>query len=165
MKNYLHLFLVVMFSVITASSQNVISVNYKTVTAADVKVGAQRTAQYFPLLKGKNIAVVANQTSMIGKTHLVDSLLKSGFQVKKVFVPEHGFRGEADAGQEIANTIDAKTKLPIISLYGKDFKPKPADLKGIDVVLFDLQDVGVRCYTYISTLHYVMEACAENKVQ
>jgi len=166
MKNYLHVFLIMMFCSIAASSQNnVVSVNYKTVTAADVKVGAQRTTIYFPLLKGKNIAVVANQTSMIGKAHLVDSLLKSGFKVKKVFVPEHGFRGEADAGQEIANTIDAKTGLPIISLYNKDFKPKPADLKGIDVVLFDLQDVGVRCYTYISTLHYVMEACAENKVQ
>lgn len=145
-------------------AQSMFTVNYKTVTSADVKVGAQCTEKYFPLIKGKNIGVVANQTSLINKTHLVDSLLKSGFQVKKIFCPEHGFRGDADAGEQINDMVDSKTKLPIISLYGKNFKPKATDLKGLDIVIFDIQDVGVRFYTYISTLHYVMEACAENNI-
>lgn len=131
-------------------------------TASDVKVGAQQTMKYFPLIKNKAIAVVAHPASLVNHTHLVDTLLKSGMKVKKIFAPEHGFRGEAANGENVNNGIDVKTKLPVISLYGKNRKPKPEDLKDVDVVLFDLQDVGARFYTYISTLHYLMEACAEN---
>ena len=107
------------------------------------------------------VAVVANQTSIVGNTHLVDTLLRSGVTVTKIFCPEHGFRGTAAAGAHVDNSIDPKTGLPIISLYGKNKKPSPEQMKGVDVVIFDLQDVGCRFYTYISTLHYVMEACAE----
>jgi uncharacterized protein YbbC (DUF1343 family) len=112
------------------------------------------------MLKGKTIGVVANPTSMIGRTHLVDSLLSLDVKIKCVFGPEHGFRGNAEAGGSIASERDPRTGLPLISLYGAHDKPTPADLAGIDIMLFDIQDVGVRCYTYISTLTYVMEACA-----
>jgi uncharacterized protein YbbC (DUF1343 family) len=125
--------------------------------------GAEQTERYIPLLKDKNIAVVTNQTGIIGQTHIVDSLLSLKVQVKKIFAPEHGFRGEADAGEQLKSSKDKRTGLPIVSLYGEHEKPLPADLTGIDIVLFDIQDVGVRFYTYLSTLHYVMEACAENK--
>ena len=131
-------------------------------TSADLKVGAERMEKYLPLIKDQRIAVVAHPASMVRNRHLVDTLLQSGIKVKKIFAPEHGFRGEAEAGGKIQNGIDTKTGLHIISLYGKNFKPKPEDLKDVDIVLFDLQDVGARFYTYISTLHYVMEACAEN---
>jgi len=131
----------------------------------NIRVGAERTELYLPLLKGKSVAIIANRTSMIKNTHLVDSLLALGVDIKKIFSPEHGFRGAADAGEHIKNYKDKKTGLPIISLYGKNHKPKSSDLKGIDVVIFDIQDVGVRFYTYVSTMHYAMEACAENKVQ
>ena len=138
-------------------------------------VGANRTALYLPILKEKRVGVVANQTSVIFKeiasslntprndarTHLVDSLLKLKVNIKKVFAPEHGFRGKADAGANVADGIDTKTKLPLISLHGKHRKPTPEHLQDLDVVVFDIQDVGVRFYTYISTLHYIMEACAE----
>ena len=134
-----------------------------------LKTGALQTKLYLNLLEEKNIAVVANQTSILFKSekkaiHLVDSLLKLNINIKKVFAPEHGFRGKADAGEHIKDGIDSKTRLPIVSLYGKNKKPSKEQLKGIDVVVFDIQDVGVRFYTYISTLHYVMEACAENNV-
>ncbi len=133
-----------------------------------ILTGAQQTNLYLQLLKDKNIAVVANQTSVIFKdehyTHIVDSLLTKGITIKKVFSPEHGFRGKADASEEIADGIDLKTGLPIVSLYGKNKKPTNEQLNGIDIVVFDIQDVGVRFYTYISTLHYVMEACAENGI-
>lgn len=132
-------------------------------TSANLKVGAEQTEKYFFLLKNKNVAVVAHPASMVKNSHLVDTLLKSGIMLKKIFAPEHGFRGNAEAGAAIKSGIDEKTKLPVISLYGKNFKPKPHDLSNVDVVLFDLQDVGARFYTYISTLHYVMESCAENK--
>ncbi|OFX28276.1 MAG: hypothetical protein A2033_00385 [Bacteroidetes bacterium GWA2_31_9] len=132
---------------------------------ASIKTGAERTELYFPELKGKTIAVVANQTSLIGETHLVDSLISSGINIKKIFCPEHGFRGTADAGAHVANYTDSKTKIPVISLYGDKKKPSAEDLAGIDIIVFDIQDVGVRFYTYISTLHYVMESCAENKIQ
>lgn len=128
----------------------------------NIIVGAERTDVYFPWLKNKRIGVVANQTSMIKNTHLVDSLIHAGFDVKKVFCPEHGFRGDAAAGEDIDNSMDKKTKLPVISLYGKNKKPTPLQLNDLDIVLFDLQDVGARFYTYISTMHYVMQACAEN---
>lgn len=127
-------------------------------------VGAERTSEYFPLIKGKNIALVANHTSQIDGVHLVDTLLSAGFQVVKVFSPEHGFRGNADAGQEIGDKIDLVTGLPIISLYGKNKKPQAVDLAGVELVIFDIQDVGARFYTYISTMTYVMEACAENQI-
>lgn len=127
-------------------------------------LGNQRTEQYIPLLKNKNVAVVANQTSLINKVHIVDSLLSHKVQLKKVFAPEHGFRGTSDNGAHISNSIDPKTNLPIISLYGKNKKPKNEQLNGLDVIIFDIQDVGARFYTYLSTLHYVMEAAAENNI-
>ena len=149
-------------------------------------VGANQIESYLPLLNGKRVGVVANQTSVVFKnsidsillmdpetkevelekivnynTHLVDSLLSLNVDIKKVFAPEHGFRGTADAGEVVKDGIDTKTNLPIISLYGKNKKPSPEQLKDLDIVIFDIQDVGARFYTYISSLHYVMEACAE----
>ena len=112
-------------------------------------------------LASSRVAVVGNQTSVVGATHLVDTLLAKGVSVKKIFCPEHGFRGTAAAGAKVDNSVDPKTGLPIVSLYGKNKKPTPEQMKDIDAVIFDLQDVGCRFYTYISTLHYVMEACAE----
>ena len=126
--------------------------------------GAERTTVYFDSLRGKKVGVVGNQSSLILKTHLVDSLLAANIDVVKVFSPEHGFRGDADAGEHVKTTIDKKTGVPLFSLYGSSKKPTKESLKGIDIMLFDLQDVGVRFYTYISTLHYVMEACAENNI-
>lgn len=123
---------------------------------------AERVIMYKPLLKDKVLAVVANQTSMVGNTHLVDTLISMGANIKKIFCPEHGFRGNEDAGKYIKNGRDAKTGIPIISLYGKKLKPSAADLAGIDAVIYDIQDVGVRFYTYISTLYYCMQGCAEN---
>jgi uncharacterized protein YbbC (DUF1343 family) len=117
---------------------------------------------YLPLLKGKKVALVANQTSLVGETHLLDTLLALKINVVKVFAPEHGFRGDHSAGATVTNGKDAKTGVPLISLYGKNKKPSAESLKDVDVVVFDIQDVGVRFYTYISTMHYVMEACAEN---
>lgn len=146
----------------------------------DIVVGANRTEIYLSLLKGKRVGVVANQTSVIFKetksasrasvpkkdeyTHLVDSLLSVNVSVKKVFAPEHGFRGTADAGEIVKDGIDTKSNLPIVSLYGKNKKPTFEQLKNLDIVVFDIQDVGARFYTYISSLHYVMEACAEANI-
>jgi uncharacterized protein YbbC (DUF1343 family) len=140
-------------------------VRFKDIYDKDIKHGAERTDIYYPWLKDKNIAVVANHSSMVGKVHLVDQLINDGFSIQKIFCPEHGFRGEGEAGENIENGKDSKTGIPIHSIYGKTKKPSTEDLRGIDVVLFDIQDVGVRFYTYISTMHYVMEACAENAVQ
>lgn len=128
---------------------------------AKIHVGAERTDLYIPQLRGQRAAVVTNQTGLIGKIHLVDSLLAIGVDVVKVFAPEHGFRGDADAGEHVADTRDIRTGLPLISLYGKNKKPLPSQLADVDVVIFDIQDVGVRFFTYISTVHYVMEAVAE----
>ena len=125
-----------------------------------ITVGAERTSAYLPLLQGKKVALVVNPTSTIGNVHLLDSLLALRVNVKKVFAPEHGFRGDADAGEHVANGIDTKTGIPIVSLYGKNRKPSAEQMKDIDIVVFDIQDVGARFYTYISTMHYVMEACA-----
>jgi uncharacterized protein YbbC (DUF1343 family) len=133
-------------------------------TISAIITGAERTEVYFPLIKMKKIAVVANQTSVIGKVHMVDSLFNAGFEIQKVFGPEHGFRGQAADGMEINNDIDPKLNIPVISLYGAHKKPAKEDLADVDVVLFDIQDVGVRFYTYISTMTYVMEACAENDI-
>jgi len=126
--------------------------------------GAQSTEQYLPLLDGKTVGVVANQTSIIGNTHLVDSLVSLGINVKRIFTPEHGFRGSADAGAKVTGGKDEKTGIEIASLYGETKKPTPGMLKDIDIMVFYLQDVGVRFYTYISTLTYVMEACAEQDI-
>lgn len=129
--------------------------------------GADQTDQYLDYLKGKNIGMVVNQTSVIGKnlTPSPDSLLKLGVNIKKVFGPEHGFRGNNSNGATVKDDVDKQTGLPVISLYGKHNKPTVDDLKGIDLMIFDIQDVGTRFYTYISTLHYVMEACAEQNVE
>jgi uncharacterized protein YbbC (DUF1343 family) len=129
-----------------------------------ISPGANQTASYFPRLKNKKIGLAVNITSTIGQKLSVDSLVAAGFSPSKIFAPEHGFRGESSNGASIANNIDEKTGIPIISLYGKHLKPSADDLKGLDLVIFDIQDVGARFYTYISTLHYVMEACAENNI-
>nr|WP_315167445.1 DUF1343 domain-containing protein [uncultured Flavobacterium sp.] len=143
------------------------------------KTGADNYNAYLPLLKDKKVGVVTNQTGIITITdynnknafaykktqiHLVDFLLEKKIQIQTIFSPEHGFRGTADAGELITDGKDSKTGLPIISLYGDNKKPKPTQLEGIDIMVFDIQDVGARFYTYISTLHYVMEACAENNI-
>ncbi len=130
-----------------------------------LRTGAECMERYLPLLEGKRVAVCGNQTSVVGKTHLVDTLLSRKVNVVKLFCPEHGFRGQAEAGATIASGKDPLTGLPVVSLYGKNKKPTAEQLQGVDVVLFDLQDVGCRFYTYISTLHYVMEAAAENGVK
>ncbi|MBE7629555.1 exo-beta-N-acetylmuramidase NamZ family protein [Tenacibaculum piscium] len=134
-----------------------------------LKISADRTNLYLSKLKGKNVAIVANQTSTVSikgrSKHIIDYLYTDeNIAVKKVFAPEHGFRGKADAGETVIDGVDTKTQLPIISLYGKNKKPSQTQLKNIDVVIFDIQDVGARFYTYISSLHYVMEACAEAKI-
>ena len=123
--------------------------------------GAYQTETYFQLLANKNLALVTNHTGVIDETHLVDTLLASDMRVEVIFAPEHGFRGKEDAGKKLESGTDSKTGLPIISLYGKHVKPTAQDLSGINMVVFDIQDVGARFYTYLSTLHYVMESCAE----
>lgn len=135
-----------------------------------LKTGADNIATWFPLLKGKQVGLIANPSSILTQNdngapvHLVDFMIREGISLRAIFAPEHGFRGTADAGELIKDGKDLKTGLPIVSLYGNNKKPKPEQLKGIDVVVFDLQDVGARFYTYISSLHYVMEACAEAKI-
>ena len=158
---YLILVLVLIFNYTNAFSQ--------TNNSTSIITGANQTEKYIPLLKGKNIAVVTNQTGIVFKKngsqiHLIDSLLSLSVSIQKVFAPEHGFRGKADASEHVSNNIDTKTGLPIISLYGKNKKLPPSLLENIDVVLFDIQDVGVRFYTYISTMTYVMETCAALKI-
>jgi uncharacterized protein YbbC (DUF1343 family) len=135
--------------------------------AGTLRPAADETQLYISHLKGKNVGMVVNPTSIIGpkKTTLVDSLVKLGVTIKKIFGPEHGFRGDASDGAKVNSSIDAKTGIPVVSLYGGKLKPSLADMKGINLMIFDIQDVGTRFYTYISTLHYVMEACAENKVE
>ena len=134
----------------------------------EITISAANIDAYIPLLKQKKVGIVAHQASVISSAkntiHLIDLLRKKNISIQKVFAPEHGFRGTADAGEKVGNQIDSKTQLPIISLYGKNRKPNKEQLKGIEVMVFDLQDVGVRFYTYLSTLHNVMEACAENNI-
>jgi len=132
-----------------------------------IVTGADRTAAYIDYLKGKNVGMVINQSSVVGKklTPTLDSLVALGISVKKIFGPEHGFRGNASDGAKIDDAVDTKTGVPAISLYGKHNKPTPDELKGLDVVIFDIQDVGARYYTYFATLHHVMEACAENNIE
>lgn len=129
---------------------------------AQVRNGADRLEELFPLLENKRISLVVNQTSLVQNVHLLDTLYNKGVHITQVFAPEHGFRGDADAGEFIKNGKDYRTQVPIISLYGKNKKPQPAQLQQTDIVIFDIQDVGARFYTYISTMFYVMQACAEN---
>ena len=131
---------------------------------AQIVTGAENSEEYLSKLKGKNVALVVNQSSLINGEHLVDNLLRQQINVVKIFAPEHGFRGKADAGEHLKNGLDAKTGLSIVSLYGKHKKPTRRDLKNIDVLVFDIQDVGVRFYTYLSTLHYIMESAVESHI-
>ncbi|WP_142783780.1 exo-beta-N-acetylmuramidase NamZ family protein [Changchengzhania lutea] len=190
-KNTVLLFLLVMISCGSKSkSKDTLSAKHDDILKqvqndSTIIVGANQTETYLYLLKGKRVGIVANQTSVIFKdeelnneqiattsakfrnddyTHLVDSLMSLNIDIKKVFAPEHGFRGTADAGEDVKDGIDTKTNLPIISLHGKNRKPTKEQLKSLDIIIFDIQDVGVRFYTYISTLHYVMEACAEAEI-
>jgi uncharacterized protein YbbC (DUF1343 family) len=132
-------------------------------TALEILPGAYQFGDYLPLLKNKRIGLLVNHSSLVGNTHLLDTLLSLNIQVIKVFGPEHGFRGDAADGKIITNEVDSKTGIPIISLYGTKKKPSAEDLSDIDILVFDIQDVGVRFYTYSSTMHYAMEACAENE--
>lgn len=164
------LLLFILFSTCAQKQEREILTKSSTSTPIQkgIVVGANEVDTYLPYLKNKKIAVVANQTSVIfnkdKNTHLVDSLISMNMDIKKVFAPEHGFRGKADAGELVRDGLDTKTGLPLISLYGKNKKPTTKQLKGIDLVVFDIQDVGVRFYTYIATLQLVMEACAENNI-
>ena len=128
-------------------------------------LGAERTSEYLTQLEGKRIGLLINHTSTVGAQHLVDFLLEKNIQIEKIFAPEHGFRGTADAGELVDDSVDAKTGIPVVSMYGKNKKPSAEAMAGLDVVIFDIQDVGVRFYTYISSMHYMMEACAKNRVK
>ena len=178
-KNTVLLFVFILISCGSKSNSKVQVENIETpqIENKTITVGANRTSEYLPLLSEKRVGIVANQTSVIFKQtamsqaprndnymHLVDSLVALNINVKKVFSPEHGFRGSADAGEHVEDGVDIKTGLSIFSLHGKNKKPSKEHLKDVDIVIFDIQDVGVRFYTYISTLHYVMEACAENNI-
>ena len=178
-KNTVLLFVLVLISCGSGNKSEVKSAKLEVNNPVEkeIIIGANRTSEYLPLLKGKRVGIVANQTSVIFKqiatsqaprndnyTHLVDSLVALNIDVKKVFSPEHGFRGNVDAGEHVEDGIDKKTGLPLVSLYGNSKKTDPKDLADIDILIFDIQDVGVRFYTYISTLHYIMEACAENNI-
>lgn len=140
---------------------NAQSIN-KPIKGTHIVPGAERMEVYLPILKGKSVAIFANQTSMVNTTHLVDTLVKRGIKIVKIFGPEHGFRGTASAGEEINNAVDKNTGIPVISLYGDHKKPSPEDLKGVDILLFDIQDIGTRFYTYISSLQYYLESALEN---
>ena len=145
---------------IKVASQNIVKEN-----VSEIITGAERISLYHEAIKGKKVACVVNHTSRVGEMHLVDTLLKLEINVVKVFAPEHGFRGDVPDGEKIEDNIDPESGVPIISLYGNKRKPNPQDLQGIEVVLFDIQDVGARFYTYLSTMHNIMEACAENNVK
>lgn len=133
-------------------------------TASPIVTGDGRVDYYLPMLKGKRVAIVANNTAVVGSRHLVDTLLGRGVDIVKIFAPEHGFRGDIEAGANVASYKDRKTGIAVASIYGAKKKPTAEDMQGIDVVLFDIQDVGTRFYTYLSTMHYIMESCAENNI-
>ena len=173
-KNTFLFILILLFSFGCASKKNTTSTKIKNTTPTSstlpkevkFKTGAENDQAYLPLLANKKVGIVTNPTGIVeNKKHLVDFLLEKQINLQKIYAPEHGFRGIADAGEMIKDGKDSKTNLPIISLYGNNKKPKPEQLADIDVVIFDIQDVGARFYTYISTLHYVMEACAENNIE
>lgn len=136
----------------------------ETPVSATLQTGAEQLPGYLPLLKGKRVGLLVNQTSLVGKQHLVDVLLQYDVNIVSIFAPEHGFRGDHDAGASVSNGTDSKTGLPLLSLYGKNKKPSAEQMQQLDLVIFDIQDVGVRYYTYISSMHYLMEAAAENGV-
>ncbi|GGO64634.1 exo-beta-N-acetylmuramidase NamZ family protein [Bowmanella pacifica] len=135
--------------------------SHVTKPAEQFRIGAELDGLYLPMLEGKRVGLIVNQTSMVGEQHLVDLLLQKGVKVQRIFAPEHGFRGDHDAGAKVDSSIDAKTGIPLYSIYGKTRKPEPEALADLDIILFDIQDVGVRYYTYISSMHYMMEAAAE----
>jgi uncharacterized protein YbbC (DUF1343 family) len=173
-KNTFLFILILLFSFGCASKKNTTSTKIKNTTPTSstlpkevkFKTGAENYQAYLPLLANKKVGIVTNPTGIVeNKKHLVDFLLEKQINLLKIYAPEHGFRGIADAGEMIKDGKDSKTNLPIISLYGNNKKPKPEQLADIDVMIFDIQDVGARFYTYISTLHYVMEACAENNIE
>jgi uncharacterized protein YbbC (DUF1343 family) len=139
-----------------------LSFSYAKADSTAIRVGAERLEMYLSIIKTKRIGMVVNQTSMVGQMHLVDTLVKLGLNIKTIFAPEHGFRGNYEAGAHVNNETDKSTGIPVVSLYGKNKKPTKEQLKPLDIIIFDIQDVGARFYTYISTLHYVMEACAES---
>jgi len=148
----------------------VLSVFLLTVTIGEaqkpkVSVGAEQLNQLLPMLKGKRVGLVVNNTSLVGKTHLADTLFSRKVLIKRIFGPEHGFRGDAADGEHVNDETDTKTGAPVVSLYGKNFKATADQVKDLDVLIFDIQDVGTRFYTYISTMHYLMETCAENNKQ
>lgn len=132
--------------------------------ARNIITGAERLEEWLPELKNKRVALLVNQTSLVCKTHLVDTLLSRGIKVVRIFAPEHGFRGTADAGESVSSGKDLRTEIPVTSMYGENKKPDKESMKGIDIVVFDIQDVGVRFYTYISSLQYMMEACASARI-
>lgn len=156
------IFLFLLFFTLSACLQNSELKNLPP--AGQLNTAAEQMSQYLPLLEGRNVALTANHSSLIGHTHLVDTLLSKGVNLIKVFAPEHGFRGLASAGEQIKDDTDIKSGLPVVSLYGSSKKPTAEMLEGIDIILFDLQDVGVRFYTYISSLSYIMEAAAEENI-
>ena len=158
MKKILYCLAVILFNYWGILAQSTI----KPLNNAAITTGAERIEVYLPYLKGKAVAVFANQTSTVKNTHLVDTLLKRGVNIVKIFGPEHGFRGTADAGEHVSDVKDKATGIPVISLYGDHKKPTPEDFKGVDILIFDIQDVGVRFYTYISSLQYYLEAALEN---
>lgn len=142
-----------------------ITTTYANEPKQSMVVGAEQFSLYAPKLKNKRVGLVVNQTSLVEQTHLVDSLLAKNINITKIFAPEHGFRGDHDAGAQVKNEVDAKTGIPLISIYGKNKKPSAEVLQDVDVIIFDIQDVGVRFYTYISSMHYMMEAAAEQGKQ
>lgn len=158
MKKLLYSLIVLFVICFSASAQT----TNKPINQLTITPGAERVDVYLPYLKGKAVAIFANQTSMVKNTHLVDTLLKRGVNIVKIFGPEHGFRGTADAGEHVTDVKDKATGIPVISLYGDHKKPTPEDFKGVDILIFDIQDVGVRFYTYISSLQYYLEAALEN---
>ncbi|MEN8119761.1 MAG: DUF1343 domain-containing protein [Bacteroidota bacterium] len=136
---------------------------YQTKEVNQIITGAEQTDKYLKLLQNKKVGLVVNQSSLIGDEHLVDFLLKKKIKVQKIFAPEHGFRGDADRGEHISNEIDKKTGLPIVSIHGKNRRPTDEQIKDVDILIFDIQDVGARFFTFISSMNEVMEACAKNK--
>lgn len=160
MKNYILLFF--FWNCFFTACKAQLNPNLTEETENSIVVGAAKFDSYLPMLENKKVGLVVNQTSIVGQTHLADTLLSLGVKVEKIYAPEHGFRGTADAGEKIKDGVDTKTGLKVVSLYGSNRKPKAEDIAGIDILIFDIQDVGARFYTYISTLHYVMEAAAEN---
>jgi uncharacterized protein YbbC (DUF1343 family) len=160
-KQWIFLFFVLHFFVVSAQQSNN---SFETVTDATVINGSERTEDYIHLLKNKQVAMVVNHTSMIDQRHIVDSLLASGINISTVFAPEHGFRGDMADGAHIHSYKDSLTGIDVVSLFGNSFKPSKKELENTDIVVFDIQDVGVRFYTYISTMHYIMESCAENNI-